>query len=246
MDEQDFIENYLHPSDDRLDQRFVHPMPVDADLKKSGEFIVQCQHEETFSTNIITKYIREESGIRLIEVYKNTQHKEEGIFVRLLGTWCLVKKGYPVIFLDAAVSNISPITAQREVITTRVAVHLPQANDEDRGIIFDLLTEKANELGFVCRALKPETLPEFWGPIWLGESKKFDPDAVRELRNKVWQGYCSLTEKTEENPSFDYKPVKEHMVFNNSRAEHLLFKKMGMSVPVEAQAAFFSAMVSGL
>jgi hypothetical protein len=33
------------------------------------------------------------------------------------------------------------------------------------------------------------------------------------------------------------------MVFAISAREHLMFKKMGLSVPVEAQAAFFSAMI---
>jgi len=33
------------------------------------------------------------------------------------------------------------------------------------------------------------------------------------------------------------------MVFEVSKREHLMFKRMGLSVPVEAQAAFFSAMV---
>ena len=34
----------------------------------------------------------------------------------------------------------------------------------------------------------------------------------------------------------------KNIIFHNARAEHLLFQKAGLSVPVEAQAAFFSAL----
>jgi hypothetical protein len=37
--------------------------------------------------------------------------------------------------------------------------------------------------------------------------------------------------------------MQQMMIFNNAKAEHLMFKKMGLSVPTEAQAAFFSVMV---
>jgi len=32
-------------------------------------------------------------------------------------------------------------------------------------------------------------------------------------------------------------------IFRNAEAEHLMFKKMGLSVPTEAQVAFFSVIV---
>ena len=40
-----------------------------------------------------------------------------------------------------------------------------------------------------------------------------------------------------------YRPMQQQMVFKNSQLEHLLFEKMGLSVPTEAQAAFFSVLV---
>ncbi len=55
MNEKDFLENYLWPSGDRLDRTFTHPLPNIEGLKKCGDFIVQCEHEDTFSTNIIKK-----------------------------------------------------------------------------------------------------------------------------------------------------------------------------------------------
>ena len=34
----------------------------------------------------------------------------------------------------------------------------------------------------------------------------------------------------------------KNIIFHNARAEHLLFQKASLSVPVEAQAAFFSVL----
>ena len=83
MNEKDFLENYLWPSDDRLDRTFTHPLPNIEGLKKCGDFIVQGEHEDTFQTSIITKYESETVGVRLIEIYKNTQNKVTGVFYRL-------------------------------------------------------------------------------------------------------------------------------------------------------------------
>ncbi|MBW2552889.1 MAG: hypothetical protein JRE20_01995 [Deltaproteobacteria bacterium] len=243
MNENDFIMRYLQPSDNRLDRTFIHPLPPIEELTKSGDFIVQGEHDETFSTNIISKYMSENLGIRLVEVYKNTQHKGTGVFVRLVGTMSLVKTGYPFLFLDAAVTNISPVTGEREELTTRVAIHLPQANPEQRDLFFNAVTEKAKESGVSYRNLDRDTLPDFWGSIWLAESKGFAPDMIWHLRDYAWVSYKLLIEETKVKSPFDYKPMQEMMIFNNAGAEHLMFKKMGLSVPTEAQAAFFSVIV---
>lgn len=246
MNEKDFLMNYLQPSDNRLDRTFTHPLPNIEGLEKCGEFIVQCELEETFSTNIITKFVSDILRVRLVEVYKNTQHKGTGIFVRLVGTLSLVKTGYPFLFLDAAVSNVSPLTAERENITTRVAIHLPQADPEQRKIFFSHLSEQAKEEGISYRDRKPDTVPDFWGSVWLGESKRLDLDMIKQLRDYAWSSYKRLIEQTKEKTPFDYKPMQEHMIFNTARREHLVFKRMGLSVPAEAQAAFFSVMASGV
>jgi hypothetical protein len=48
------------------------------------------------------------------------------------------------------------------------------------------------------------------------------------------------------NPDFDYKPMQDQMVYKNSAAEHGIFQKMGLQVATEAQAAFFSILVTGV
>ena len=240
MNENDFVMRYLHAFRIYIEIAFLHPLPPVEGLRKSGDLIVQGELDETFSTNIISKYVSENLGIRLVEVYKNTQHKGTGMFVRLVGTMSLVKTGYPFLFLDAAITNVNPVTAEREEITTRVAIHLPQANLEQRDLFFNAVSEKAKEIGVSCRNLDRDTLPDFWGSIWLAESKGFAPDMIRHLRDYAWVSYKMLTEETNVKSPFDYKPMQEMMIFNNAEAEHLMFKKMGLSVPTEAQAAFFS------
>jgi len=246
MNEKDFVMRYLQPSDNRLEKTFTHPLPPIEGLTKCGDFIVQGEHEETFSTNIVSKFVSESLGVRLIEVYKNTQHKGTGVFVRLVGTISLVKTGYPFLFLDAGITNVSPLTAAREEITTRVAIHLPQADPEQRELFFNGVSEKAKENGIPYRNIERDTLPDFWGAVWLVESKGFNPTMIRSLRDYAWISYKLLTEQTKDKSPFDYKPMQEMMIFNNAKAEHLMFKKMGLSVPTEAQAAFFSVQVSGI
>ena len=246
MSEKDFLERYLWPSSDRLDRTFTHPLPKIEGLRKCGDFIVQCEHEDTFSTNIMTKYESDIAAIKLVEVYKCTQNKVTGTFVRLVGTISLVKQGYPFLLLDASVRNVSMITGEREDIATRVAIHLPQADPEQRQMFFPRLSEQAKEGGITYRDMTVDQLPDFWGTIWLGEANGVNLDMIRKVRDYAWSSYKGIMEKTGVKAPFDYRPFQEQMIFNVSSLEHDTFKRMGLSVPVESQAAFFSVQVSGV
>ncbi len=224
----------------------MHPLPPIDGLKKSGEFIVQGKRDDTFSTNIIHKYESESTGISLIDVYKCSEHTKDGQFIRLVGTMRVVKPGYPALFLDAAVSNISPFTQQREPVTTRVLIHLPQAGADQREIIFGNLNKLAEQGDITHKEVNIPHMPDFWGPIWLAESKKLDLDLIKDIRNCAAEAYVETAAKTEGDGSLDYAPVKEHMVFKTSMNEHRLFGKMGLTVDIEAQAAFFSVMTAGV
>jgi len=243
MNEKDFIENYLWPSANRLDRTFTFPLPNIEGLKKSGDFIVQCEHEGTFSTNIISKYESDISGVTVKEVYKNSQNKVSGVFVRLVGTMSIVKNGYPRLSLDAPVSNVFPLTAEREDITTRVFILLPQADPEQRKIFFSRLSEQAKEAGISYSERELDQLADFWGSIWMAESKGVNLDIIRQLREYAWSSYKRVIEQTRAKLPFNYRPFQEHMVFDTAKREHLSFEKSGLSVPVEAQAAFFSVTI---
>ena len=246
MNEKDFLENYLWPSEARLDRTFAHPLLKIEGLEKRGDFIVQCELEDTFSTNIVTKYESDILGVRLVEVYKNTQNKVTGVFLRIVGTINLVMTGYPFLLLDAVVSNASPFTMEREDITTRLALHLPQVDPEQRKGILKSFSEQAKGYGISCQEMKSDELPDFWGPIWVAETKGVNLDIIRKLMDHAWSCYKGLIEQTKEKTPFDYRPMQEFMIFDTARREHLMFKGMGLSVPVEAQAAFFSALYSGV
>jgi hypothetical protein len=246
MTKKDFAKNYLQPSDPGLDISFKHPILNIPSLRKCGDFIIQGELDDTYSTNIITKYESEQNNIRFVEVYKNTQNRKSGVFVRLVGTFSLVKSGYPPMFLDAAVSNVNPITSEKEHIKTRVTLHLPQSKAGQRNLFFTELKNKAEKRGISHRNLKSDALPEFWGSVWLVESKGFDPEFIRYFRNHSWVAYNHVIEKTRIRKRFDYSLTKSQLIFSNSRSEHLMFEKIGLSVPMEAQAAFFSAMVAGI
>ena len=242
MIENYFISGFLAPSSSHLDKRFLIPLPGVPGLKKRGDYIIQSELEETFSTNIIAKYETEDKDLRLVEVYKNSENKVTGVFIRLVGTLSLVKRGCPVMFLDAAVTNVSLQTGQRENMQTRVAVHLPQATREQRELLFHGLSLAADQNDRPSRELAVDVLPPFWGPIWLAEDGSFKPDMIKKLRDAAADEYQHIFKNTKPQEQFDYVPMQQHIIFHNSRAEHLMFKKAGLSVPVEAQAAFFSAL----
>ena len=71
-------------------------------------------------------------------------------------------------------------------------------------------------------------------------------DIIRKLRERAWSAYKRLMAEIPEQIPFDYRPAQESSVFNSSEREHLSFKRIGLSVPVEAQAAFFSVLVTGI
>ena len=145
MDNELFLKNYLHPSIDGLDRQFTLPLPDDESLEKTGEFIIQSHCPSTYSTNVITRYERPDDGIRLVEVYKSSQNMDSGRFVRLVGTMALVKKGYPFLFLDAAVTNINMQTGEAADLSTRIAIHMPQATDNGRVALMKSLSRQAGQ-----------------------------------------------------------------------------------------------------
>jgi len=245
MDKKDFLTDYLRPSSDRLDRTFIHSLPDIKGLKKYGNYIIQGEYEDTFSTNIMTKYESDTLGVKLVDVYKNSQNKVTGVFVRLVGTMSLVKPGYPHLVLDGVVSNVKLSTGERRDIKTTVAIHLPQADAEQRKKVFQGLIDEAKEAGISYRVMQSDGLPDFWGPVSVYQSNGADLDAIHKIREHAWRSYKRLIEEVEAKTPFDYTPFQEHMIFNTSEREHLLFKRMGLSVPVEAQAAFFSVLVSG-
>ncbi len=246
MENNNFLNNYLQPSEDGLDRTFTMPLPNIPGLEECGEYIVQGKLDNTCSTNIITKYVSKSEDVRLIEVYKNTEDREKGIFIRLVGTLSILKKGYPFLFLDAAISNVSPRTAQQEEISTRVALHMPQANAEERDIFFNLLSKKADADNISYDSRNIPVLPDFWGPIWSTGEPGIAPGLIKTLREMAWASYESYCNQTKPAENFDYMPLQNQMAFKNSAAEHHLFEKMGLSVTAEVQAAFFSVMVAGV
>jgi len=245
LDTNLFLNHYLKPSEDGLDRRFTLPLPNISGLEACGDYIVQGKLDNTCSTNIMTRYLSEPEGVRLIEVYKNTEDREKGIFIRLFGTLSLLKKGYPFLFLDAAISNVSPQTARKEEISTRVALHLPQAGD-NREIFFDPFSTDAEKENISYTRRNIPALPDFWGPIWSAAKRGICPDLIQQLRNMAWSSYENFCRQTDPAENFDYRPVQNQMAFKNAAAEQLLFKKMGLSVSAEVQAAFFSVMVAGV
>ncbi len=242
METENFTTRYLKPSASGLDSGFTIPLPEIPGLIKSGEFIVQGELEQTFSTNIITKYLSEDLEVKLVEVYKNTEEKVEGRFIRLVGTISLLKKGYPFLFLDAAVSNINFLSGQMEGITTRVAIHFPQADSEMRNQFFETLSQQAEGAGLTYTTRVIEMMPDFWGPLWSTQSEGIALDSIKTLRGWAWTLYENYCSQTSSNADFDYSPVQHQMIQKTSKAEHHFFKKMGLAVAVEAQAAFFSVL----
>ena len=85
-------------------------------------------------------------------------------------------------------------------------------------------------------------MPDFWGPLWSAQSEGIAFDIIKTLREWAWISYENYCSQTDFNSEFDYRPVQHQMIQKTSQAEHHFFKKMGLAVAVEAQAAFFSVL----
>jgi len=240
MDSELFIKNYLHPSSDGLDRQFTLPLPDDG-FVKNGEFIVQSNCSSTYSTNIITRY-EHPDGVRLVEVYKSSQNMDSGKFVRLVGTMALLKKGYPFLFLDAAVTNINMQTGEEADMGTRLALHMPQAEEGGRQALMEFLSRQADAAGLNWGTVVIEALPPFWGPLWHVRCAGLARDVIEKVRGCAWDAYRDYCTRSAADDDFDYLPVQQQMVIKNAKAEYGQFQRMGLSVPVEVQAAFFSVL----
>ena len=244
MDEKKFLKEYISPSDSNFNSEYQIELPAIEGLIKSGDFIVQGQLEKTTSTNIISKYISEKLGVNLIEVYKRTEHDETGTFVRLVGSMSIVKQGYPFLFLDAAATNVNIRSGEKENLKTRIAVHFPQSEKNQSGILFESLCAKADEAGIPYKKMSVPTMPDFWGDVWIGELDGLELGALKTLRDNVWESYKAIIETTDSKENFDYKLVQDQMIHKTAESEHKTFAKMGMTVPREAQSGFFSIFTS--
>lgn len=245
MDTECLLKDYILPSEARFNEQFRLPLPPIPDLTKTGDFIVQGQMADTCSTNIIAKY-ENQDGIRFVEVYKNTENSSTGVFIRLVGSISLVKRGYPFAILDAAVSNVSPLTFQKEDITTRIAVHFPQADGAMRDLFFTSLTKEAEAADVFSAMHESPALPSFWGAFWSASLSGIAFDNISAVRDIVWHAYDTCCRTFAPQVNFDYSPALGQIVFKNARAEHHIFKKMGLSVAIEAQSAFFSILTAGV
>jgi hypothetical protein len=246
MDIPAFTDNYIKPSKPFLNDAFRLPLPAHK-FEHQADFIVQSRCGSTVSTNLITKYRHPASGVRMVEVYKNSQNSETGVFVRLVGTMALVKNGWPCLFLDAAAANVNPRSAALEPLNTRAAVHMPGAADTARTLLFDTLSERCTEASFKgAAAIDIAALPPFWGSLWFVRKEGFALDMIALLRTAVWDWYAQHCLDTPAQADIDYTRVQHQMIFKNSAAEYQSFLNMGLAVPVEAQAAFFSVLVTGL
>lgn len=240
MDSELFVENYIEPSRAVIDRQFTLPLPDDA-FEKNGEFIVQSRCSSTYSTNIITRY-EHPGGVRLVEVYKSSQNMDSGSFVRLVGTMALFKKGYPFLFLDAAVANINMQTGEPADMGTRLAIHMPQAQEGGRQALMEHLSRQADAAGLPWGTVSIDALPPFWGPLWHVRCAGLALDAIGKVRGFAWSAYRDYCARSAADDDFDYVPVQQQMVIKNAKAEYGQFQRMGLSVPVEVQAAFFSVL----
>jgi len=241
MDNEKFIKDYVRPSAEGLNRKFTLPLP-DSTLEQTGEFIVQSHCESTYSTNVITRYEHPVDGIRLVEVYKNSQNMDSGKFVRLVGTMALLKRGYPFLFLDAAVSNIKMQTGEAADLGTRLAIHMPQAAETGREALMENLSRQADAAKLPCGTVTIDALPPFWGPLWHVRRDGLDLDAITQLRGFAWKAYLQYCAQTAAVEDFDYLPVQQQMVIKNAKAEYGQFVRMDLDVPAEVQAAFFSVL----
>ena len=98
----------------------------------------------------------------------------------------------------------------------------------------------AKKQGHQSATAKLPSLPDFWGPVWVVKLPGFNLKSIEVTRNNTWNAYNEYCTNIPFDRAFDYRSIRDHMIYVNSRVEHELFEKMGLQVSAEAQAAFFS------
>jgi hypothetical protein len=67
-------------------------------------------------------------------------------------------------------------------------------------------------------------------------------ETIEQVRGFAWNSYLHYCEQNAAVLDFDYLPVQQQMVIKNAKAEYGQFVRMGLAVPAEVQAAFFSVL----
>ena len=67
-------------------------------------------------------------------------------------------------------------------------------------------------------------------------------ETIEQVRGFAWNAYLQYCEQNTAVEDFDYMPVQQQMVIKNAKAEYGQFVRMGLDVPAEVQAAFFSVL----
>lgn len=238
----DFIKNYVWPTDAKVNKNFTYPLPEG--FEKAGDMIIQAESEDSFSTNILTKYVNDD-GITVVETYKNSQNKDTGKFIRLVGTIGAVKYGYPKLTLDAPIINVilfepPPLFGELTDVNTFMAHMLPQASPEQSEMFFDCLEEKAADDGVELHVM-PTGMPAWWGPAYAANWDGINLDMMQRLRDNALECYELIISETAAEIPFDYRPMQDLLIYAQAEGEHQMFANLGISVPTEAQAAFFAA-----
>ena len=240
MKTQDFIDGFIPPGGAELAERFMVPLPAVDGLTLQYRFRLQACRGDIWSAAQVDAYRGLDGALRLVDVYRNTQHRRSGLFVRLVGTMGLIVRGCPFVFLEATVSNVSPVTAAAEPLTTRVVAHFPQAAEAVRWELFDALRTAAAGCRGECREVSAPTLPAFWGPLLVVTVPGLKSVLIRDVRRRLARWYCASVTEMLQDAAPDYRAVQDQMIYCSSRAETRMFARMGLDLPCAAQAALFT------
>ena len=107
----------------------------------------------------------------------------------------LRKKGYPFLFLDAAVTNINMQTGDVAGLGTRTAIHMPQATESGKQALMASLSNRADEVKLPWGTVTIDALPSFWGPLWHVRLDGLALEAIGQLRGFAWKAYHSYCEQ---------------------------------------------------
>jgi hypothetical protein len=242
LNEDAFLTQYLKPGAIGVKPPFRFALPPVPGLVADGECLLHFEQGETWSVNFIARYRSPGLKLTLRELYKNTQHRKTGVFIRLVGPLSFTLNGYPGVSMDCPVLNVDPASGQKCQLSTRVVIHLPLASRKQSDLFINGLRDRALSDGLEGQVHLMDRLPPWWGQFLVFNKPGLQLEIIQRLRDHAWGAYETMASQTPSNPAFNYMPFQEYMVFDTARREHGIFASLGFSVSAEAQMAFFSAM----
>lgn len=210
-------------------------------LELIGEYKIITKCKGTVAEQAIEEHYDKERKMRITIIDKETRNKE-GTSVKLLGSTFRFTDGYPPLLFDAVLLRINgkPTTLFNAFLCAVTSQqHMDIFNSEVEEVIKGIEFSSFKNASQVPEYIK--SFPEFM--IRCGFTMQKEGEHI-EILDKLKTVASAAYEKILESPPSEcpVEELREYLINELSRKEHVVFGQLGLSVPTKSQKAMFTLM----